>query len=816
MALLRSGTRIYGNATIDTVLVVSGSNAATSNSTGALTVAGGIGVVGNIFTSSNITSLNANLGNLAVANYFTGVLTTSTQPNITSLGELTSLTVAGNTILNGNLVVNGTTTTISSNNASYVDSILELHNTSDSSPLTVDDGKDVGIRVHYFKSSDKEAFFGFANDTTALEYYVDGTETNGVFSGTYGNIKAGSFISDVATGTQPLFVKSTTEVANLTAQFANVANTSNSATTAGTVTTNAQPNITSLGILSSLSVTGLKTFGAPSTIKITGGSSGYVLTTDGTGNLTWTSPSTATGTGNANVAGSNTQIQYNDGTNLNASANLTFNNVSKTLTVDNIVANGAGLTSITGANVTGNVGNATHAYVADAANSVAGANVTGQVANALVAGTVYTNAQPNITSVGTLTSVTVTGNVSAGNVTTTGNVTANLITANYFAGDGSQLTGIPTSSLSGSFHACVIANVTTIVAGSTLSIAADYSNTSYPAGIFTINQLGPVSITATDAWATGGTSKNAYANYISSTINTQNISITLGIANANFSIQSTDTITIGGSTVTGANIVALNIGNTGGTYTIPSSYLSSTPQTQASDAVSVNLTTSRGVFAATGTTLTNNQPVPFNITSLTGSFPTSSVPYWSLNQTFTWTATPTSGATVTSGNVTYANSANSISGTLVSNGAISGTSTSLDSTLTYTISSTDYTGSGQYGAGTRTIPSTVTGTVTAATKYYPLFWKITNNSTLPTFTTSDSHNTSNYALGQGATTSTTATDYLWIATPTSASHTFKHVFLGSDIVDTPDVTGTVTISSQTYKVWGFTNFSQAASIVTTS
>jgi hypothetical protein len=112
--------------------------------------------------------------------------------------------------------------------------------------------------------------------------------------------------------------------------------------------------------------------------------------------------------------------------------------------------------------------------------------------------------------------------------------------------------------------------------------------------------------------------------------------------------------------------------------------------------------------------------------------------------------------------------------------------------------------------------STVNGTVSPATKYYPLFWKITSSSSVPTFTTSDSHNTSNYALGQGATTSTTATDYLWLATPTSASHTFKHVFLGSDIVDIPDVTASTTISGQAYKLWGFTNFSQAASIVTTS
>jgi len=72
---------------------------------------------------------------------------------------------------------------------------------------------------------------------------------------------------------------------------------------------------------------------------------------------------------------------------------------------------GSGLTSLTGANVTGEVN------FAATANAVAGGNVSGQVANALVSGTVYTAAQPNITSVGTLTSVSVsgTGNI-AGNV----------------------------------------------------------------------------------------------------------------------------------------------------------------------------------------------------------------------------------------------------------------------------------------------------------------------------------------------------------------------------------------------------------------
>jgi hypothetical protein len=44
--------------------------------------------------------------------------------------------------------------------------------------------------------------------------------------------------------------------------------------------------------------------------------------------------------GNANVAGSNTQIQFNDGNNLAASANLTFNVSTKTLATDNLSLTG--------------------------------------------------------------------------------------------------------------------------------------------------------------------------------------------------------------------------------------------------------------------------------------------------------------------------------------------------------------------------------------------------------------------------------------------------------------------------------------------
>jgi hypothetical protein len=84
--------------------------------------------------------------------------------------------------------------------------------------------------------------------------------------------------------------------------------------------------------------------------------------------------------------------------------------------------------SVAGANVVGEVASANAAYIAtfaSTANTVAGANVTGTVANANYAafsGQVVDSSQANITSVGTLTSLVV-----SGNSTVQGNVLTNSI-----------------------------------------------------------------------------------------------------------------------------------------------------------------------------------------------------------------------------------------------------------------------------------------------------------------------------------------------------------------------------------------------------
>ena len=185
--------------------------------------------------------------------------------------------------------------------------------------------------------------------------------------------------------------------ANITGQVAN-------ALVAGTVYTAAQPNITSVGLLTALSV------GPNSSITLTG-TSGYVKANSiqGTDGVNAIYPAYSGVTGAVGITG-NLTVGIGIAANITANGNVTANY---------FIGNGSSLTSI------------------------AGANVTGQVANATVAGTVYTNAQPNITSVGTLSNLTSNGTINftnASNVSlgAVGNVKITGGTANYvLSTDGS-------------------------------------------------------------------------------------------------------------------------------------------------------------------------------------------------------------------------------------------------------------------------------------------------------------------------------------------------------------------------------------------
>ena len=146
--------------------------------------------------------------------------------------------------------------------------------------------------------------------------------------------------------------------------------------------------------------------------------------------------------------GSNTSIQFNANGKFAGSSNLTFDTSTNNLTVsgnltttNTISANylissqgcvtlGAGAIAVSGtaagifnSAVTDiNIGLAANVTVGSTTGTVTVRNnlsVTGNVTTSLITGTLATASQPNVTSVGTLASLSVSGNISSGNATIT-------------------------------------------------------------------------------------------------------------------------------------------------------------------------------------------------------------------------------------------------------------------------------------------------------------------------------------------------------------------------------------------------------------
>jgi hypothetical protein len=271
-----------------------------------------------------------------------------------------------------------------------------------------------------------------------------------------GNIgTAGQYVSSIATGTAPFVVTSTTQVANLNVATAGVA---------GTVTSAAQPNITSLGTLSSLSVSGNANIGnigtaavIASTVSATGnGTFGNVVTggvVSATGNITGgnVTGTLLTGTITTSAQPNITSLGTLSGLSVTTTITGSVSGTAATVTTaaqPNITSVG----TLSSLSVTGNVnaGNVISTFYGPATGltGIPGANVTGtlSVPTSSYAATVSTAAQPNITSVGTLTSLTVSGTTTVSgnaaltttNLTSGANVTAGYLTGNWTLTAGSK------------------------------------------------------------------------------------------------------------------------------------------------------------------------------------------------------------------------------------------------------------------------------------------------------------------------------------------------------------------------------------------
>ena len=320
---------------------VAASNAATSGTvtSNAQPNITSVGTLISLDITGNLTAGNANLGNLVIANYFSGSgnllsniqggnvtgnvtsaitanfanyagnVTVSSQPNITSVGTLTSLDVTGN-LSAGNIITTGAGGG-NITGANVVSANTFSGNLTATSSNVTGNSITNNLTVNLALSGNTANFTG---NIISLNANLGNAASANYFIGN------GSLLTGVAAG---------------------------NAVTAGTVTSNSQPNITSVGTLISLDITG---------------------------NLT---------SGNANLGN---------------------------LVIANYFSGSGNMLS-----------------------NIQGGNVSGQVGNALVAGTVYTNAQPNITSVGTLTSLDVSGHLIANTFQMGYGIYAFYSTSVYFA-----------------------------------------------------------------------------------------------------------------------------------------------------------------------------------------------------------------------------------------------------------------------------------------------------------------------------------------------------------------------------------------------
>jgi hypothetical protein len=193
-ALFVTGTNIFtvgtGAANFGGTVGIAGVTNITNNTTADIS-AGGTGalrVTGGVYIGDDL-MVNSTAYNTA----------TSTANAIYTAGGIFAdkgLTVNGPALFKGNVTFSGTATNVYSTNTVYTDNLINMHvpsgSTGDDHNWTSDDGKDIGFVFHYYKAADKNAFLGFANDSSYLEWYDNGTETGGVFTGTsYGTFKTG-------------------------------------------------------------------------------------------------------------------------------------------------------------------------------------------------------------------------------------------------------------------------------------------------------------------------------------------------------------------------------------------------------------------------------------------------------------------------------------------------------------------------------------------------------------------------------------------------------------------------------------------------
>ena len=273
---------------------------------------------GNATSGAQGTGANDNLlfdatrGEL-IANLFTGTLTTPYQNNITSIGQLIGLDVAGDATISGTLTAGSLAGTLTTASQPAITQVGTLGNLDVSGNITT--GNLLADNIYGLIRTGSQPHITSLGTLSTLA--VTGNITAGNIDG--GNVVSSNYFS----GSGLLIYD---------INGANVYGSVPVATRAGTVTTNAQPNITSVGTLTSVRVTGNANVGSILTdnIKYANGDP-YIF--------------------NVSANGSTGYVQFNDNNQFTGNVNFTYNKTTKTLAVPNIVSTTSNTVAL---NVSGN------------------------------------------------------------------------------------------------------------------------------------------------------------------------------------------------------------------------------------------------------------------------------------------------------------------------------------------------------------------------------------------------------------------------------------------------------------------------------
>jgi hypothetical protein len=501
-----TGGNISGTLLTGTLTTAAQPNVTSTGTLASLSVTGN--VTGGNITTGGLVSATGNItgGNIS-GTLLTGTLTTAAQPNITSTGTLASLSVTGN-VTGGNLVTAG----ILSVTGTGVSSIAgNLDMTSNNiinlaSPVNATDAAtkqyvdDVAQGLHTHDSCN-------AATTTTLATISGGTVT-------YNNGTSGVGATLTTTGSYTTIdgVTLSDGMRILVKNEVSAANNGIYVRTSSTVLTRADDFDTS--------------------VEMAGGDFTFVTAGTVYDNTGWVMPDPVTTVGTSPVV----WVQFSGAGTYTAGSGLTLTGSVFSVNVAQPTITSVGtLTSLSisgNANI-GNVGAAAGVFTSVSGNgsalsAITGANVTGTVPLATSAGTVTTAAQPNITSLGTLSSLSVSGNANVGNIGAT-----NLV--------GTLTTGTQT-------------NITSLGTLSSLSVSgnANVGNIGATNLVGTLSTASQTNITAVGTLTSLGVSGNA---------NVGNLG-TGGLITVTGNVTAGNLITGGLVTVTG-NVTAGNLVSTG-------------------------------------------------------------------------------------------------------------------------------------------------------------------------------------------------------------------------------------------------------------